>query len=245
VTHVQDTTLGSAGAVPGFGARLKELVLGTLGVCVIRLISCTWRWRLVGELETENFWAGPGPRIFVSWHGRQLMSGALIRYCDQRTSARARMVALISRHSDGRIAARIMKFFGLDSVAGSSSRGAVEASRKLIEVLKSGADIALTPDGPRGPNQKSKEGVIRIAQLCGATIYPMSGSSSAHWRFKSWDKMMLPKFFATVHGIRGPGLTVPRRLTAEEVQIYTQKLDDLLNQATKKVDDASGVPFIL
>lgn len=225
-------------------AGLKEKILGTAAVLFLRCLTCTWRWTFIGPLTSESFWADGAPRIFVTWHGRQLMTGPFIRY-QSKGVTRPPIIALISKHMDGRIAARVMRWCDIDSVAGSSSRGAIEGGRKLIDALKHGNDIGLTPDGPRGPNQKSKPGVIRIAQLTGATIYPLAASAKSHWRFRSWDRMLVPKPFARVVAIRGEGLRVPRELNEEQVNEYVQKLDALINKATETVDAEVGVPNIL
>ncbi len=223
---------------------LKELILGSAAVLFLRCLTCTWRWTFIGPLTAESFWADGAPRIFVTWHGRQIMIGPFIRH-QSRGVKRPPIIALISKHMDGRLAARVMAWCGVDSVAGSSSRGAIEGGRRLIEALKRGDDIGLTPDGPRGPNQKSKQGVIRIAQLTGATIYPLAASAKSHWRFRSWDKMLIPKPFARVVAIRADGMRVPRELSEEQVNEYVLKLDELINQATETVDVAAGVPSTL
>ena len=228
-----------------FFTNLKIELIGTIGAAFLKTLALTWRWKFLDPIDLEKFWIGPGPRIFVSWHGRQLITGPLVSMCTRAQKNRPSFVALISRHADGRIAAKVMHSCGIDSVAGSSTRGAIEGGRKLIATLMAGKDIGLTPDGPKGPNQQCKEGVIRIAQLTGATIYPLAGSANRHWRFKSWDKMMLPKPFACVYGVRAAGLKVPRHLTEAEVKEYVAQLDNLMNQATQLVDNAAGVPIII
>ena len=143
---------------------------------------------------------------------------------------------LIRQHGDGRLIASIIDRFGIHSVAGSSSRGAVEGAKKLVEKLVEGFDIAITPDGPRGPAQKLKRGVIKIAQISGATIFPVSVAARRAKCFKSWDRMMLPLPFSKIVAACGPGITVPADADAADIENLANDLEKSLNHVTNLVD---------
>ena len=81
---------------------------------------------------------------------------------------------LISQHQDGEIIARIVERFGHKAVRGSSTRGGVEALRELIRLGRSGVDLVVTPDGPKGPAQVAKMGVIQLAKASGLPIVPLA-----------------------------------------------------------------------
>lgn len=49
--------------------------------------------------------------------------------------------------------ARFVTRFGLEVVRGSSAGGAEAAVRALAAALARGEDVALVPDGPRGPRE--------------------------------------------------------------------------------------------
>ncbi|MFZ9114951.1 MAG: lysophospholipid acyltransferase family protein [bacterium] len=107
------------------------------------------------------------------------------------------MTVLISQHRDGQLVARVMKCLGIDSIAGSSTRGGREALFKLIALLqRKGSQISIAPDGPNGPQYIVKEGLMRIAQRSGSLIYPTTYSAESYCRFSSWDGMILPKPFS-------------------------------------------------
>ncbi len=108
--------------------------------------------------------------ILAFWHGRQLMIPLAYRGRE--------IHILISRHRDGELISRIMSRFGYHSVRGSSTRGGTAALRQLIKLGRSGVDIAITPDGPKGPRYVAQPGVIQIAKVTGLPILPLTFSCS-------------------------------------------------------------------
>ena len=105
---------------------------------------------------------------------------------------------LISQSKDGEIISRIYSLFGGGSIRGSSSKGATKALISTIREIKSGVDIAITPDGPRGPMHTVADGVIAIAKKSGARIVVLNSKPKSYWQFNSWDKFFLPKPFGRI-----------------------------------------------
>ena len=89
--------------------------------------------------------------------------------------------------------------FKIGAVRGSSSKGAAKVLISAIRELKEGNDIAITPDGPRGPRHSVADGVIAIAQKSGARIIVLNSKPSKYWQFNSWDKFILPKPFGKIN----------------------------------------------
>src|SRR5437899_10396391 len=118
--------------------------------------------------------------------------------------------ALVSRSGDGEIVARYLTRFGLDSVRGSTSRGAGEAGRALVAAVRRGRDIAVVPDGPRGPCGQLQPGVVTLAALTGAPIVPLAVAPRPALRLRSWDAFMLPWPCARWAVVFGPPLPVAR-----------------------------------
>ncbi len=108
--------------------------------------------------------------IFAFWHGRQLILPIAYKHAKLKRKG----AALISMHSDGEYISRTIKYFGLDSVRGSTSRGAVKGLKQLLRVLRNGMNVGITPDGPRGPKYKAQLGVIQLAKLSGVPIIPLT-----------------------------------------------------------------------
>jgi lysophospholipid acyltransferase (LPLAT)-like uncharacterized protein len=128
--------------------------------------------------------------IFAPWHGQLLP--LLFHHRNEGVSI------LISEHGDGEIIARIAKGLGYRSVRGSTSRGAARALLGLVRELEEGHDLAITPDGPRGPARSVAPGILVVAQRSGAPIVPTVATASWGWRLKSWDSFLIPGPFARV-----------------------------------------------
>jgi hypothetical protein len=123
--------------------------------------------------------------IYAFWHQRQVY----FTWAHRGVGA----AVLVSRSKDGEMIAETMRLSNLAAVRGSSSRGGAAAVRQLMEVLQSGLDIGLTPDGPKGPAREVKDGVIFLAQKLGAPIVPVTNALSFKLEFKkSWDRFQVP-----------------------------------------------------
>ena len=202
--------------------------LARIGAAIIGALSRTWRIRVEGAegLAAERL-AGR-PVILAFWHGEMLPMLAVHR--DEGISV------LISSHRDGEIIAQITQRFGCRNVRGSSSRGAGRALLGLIRELESGHDVAVTPDGPRGPARSFAPGALIAAQRTKATIVPMAAVASSAWRLKSWDRFMIPRPFARVTVVHGPPLRVESetaRDAAEEADRFGAVLDALGERAAR------------
>jgi lysophospholipid acyltransferase (LPLAT)-like uncharacterized protein len=115
---------------------------------------------------------------------------------------------LASRSRDGEIAARYVARFGLTVVRGSSSRGGGVALRALVAALRRGVDVALVPDGPRGPREQLQGGVVTLAALTGAPVVPLAVSARPARRLRSWDRFLVPLPFARCVLAFGPAVRV-------------------------------------
>jgi hypothetical protein len=91
---------------------------------------------------------------------------------------------LISRHRDGELISSAMRSFGFSSVRGSTTRGGSAALKGLIERGRSGRDLAVTPDGPKGPRQVAQPGVILLARMTGLPIFPLTFGASKKKSFR-------------------------------------------------------------
>ncbi len=203
-------------------------LLGLLAAGLLKLLYATYRWELRVSVLNDVRWPATEARIFSFWHGHQLLFPHL--YTARRVEFGRFMSALISEHRDGRIIARAMTYFGIGSVAGSSSRGGKEAMFRLIEQLRQGEHVAITPDGPRGPVHKVKPGLIKIAQRSGAPICLLSAQADRAWRAKSWDGMFLPKPFARVRVVIGPSIQIPAGLNGQQESQFCEQVEQLLQK---------------
>ncbi len=138
--------------------------------------------------ENESF-------IIAFWHG-DLMSQP---FNYKKLKPKGKMTAIVSNHKDGEIISQVLKYLGVGSIRGSSSKGGAKALISAIrEIKKKGVDIAITPDGPRGPRHSVANGVVALSQKTNAKILVFNCKPSKYWQFNSWDRFVLPKPFGTL-----------------------------------------------
>jgi len=113
--------------------------------------------------------------------------------------------------------------------------------RGLLKALKSGHDVGLAPDGPRGPVGVVQKGVIALAQLSGVPIRPVAWSASRVWRARSWDRFIIPKPFSRGFVVWGPPVRVPRAASEGELEILRQEVQNRLQIVTRTADNETGL----
>jgi lysophospholipid acyltransferase (LPLAT)-like uncharacterized protein len=169
----------------------------------------TLRMTVEGTEGLSPFWRERRPLIYAVWHGQTLMIPWL--NASLRAEAGARSVrVLASRSTDGELVARYVTCFGLDVVRGSSSHGGAGALRALAAALRAGEDIAVIPDGPRGPRGQAQPGVVALAALSGAAIVPLAFAARPARQLASWDQFTIPLPFARAAAVFGAPLAVAR-----------------------------------
>ncbi len=149
---------------------LKLTVLPPIGAGVIRLLRLTMKIEMKDEERVDVLYRQGKHIILAFWHAHQLMIPIGYRGVGAHV--------LISRHRDGELIARIISRFGHRAVRGSSTRGGALALRELIRLGRSGVDLVVTPDGPKGPRQIAKLGVVQLAKATGLPIVPLAFSCS-------------------------------------------------------------------
>ncbi|MCZ6472321.1 MAG: DUF374 domain-containing protein, partial [SAR324 cluster bacterium] len=88
--------------------------------------------------------------------------------------------------------------FGIRTAWGSTSKGAMGGVREMLRLLRSGRNVTIMPDGPRGPRYVLQPGVTALAQRAGVPIVPLAWSSRRMIGFNSWDRMKLPLPFSRI-----------------------------------------------
>ena len=171
-------------------SALRYEAVGVLGAGAVSALFLTMRSERTGTEHYERFRTGGTPVIFVFWHGQLL---PLVHY-----HRHERIVVLVSEHGDGEYIAQIIRRNGFGAVRGSSTRGGIRGLRQLVRAARAGRDLAITPDGPRGPRGVFKPGALAAAQLTGFPLIPLAVGSSSGWRLDSWDGFLVPKPLSTV-----------------------------------------------
>jgi lysophospholipid acyltransferase (LPLAT)-like uncharacterized protein len=194
-----------------FGFRLLQLWARTLR------FEIEDRAGIVGRPVTENY-------IGALWHNRLLIFPLVLRrFFPQRHGA-----ALISASRDGDLLADGVQRFGYDVIRGSSSRLGASAILQLTQVLASGRDVVITPDGPRGPAYELGPGIIFLAQRSGAAVLPINLEYSRCWRLGSWDRFIVPRPFSKVRVLINEPHRVKSTGTPEEFESERVALQDAM-----------------
>jgi hypothetical protein len=171
-----------------------------------------------------------GPAIYCLWHNRLLLCMEAYLEQTQRRSLGKGLAALVSASKDGAFLAAILERFHVQPVRGSSSRRGPQALRELTTWAERGYDLAITPDGPRGPRYVVQEGVMSLAQLTGLPIVPFGFHAHRKIQLKSWDQFQIPLPFSRCNLSLGKPIFVPREATdAQRGEIRKQLEQTLLN----------------
>ena len=176
----------------------------------MRLLAATLRYRVDGGLSRLP----EAPVIFALWHNR--LGLCMKAYEGFVRPHHDKLAALISPSKDGALLARILQEFGVQPVRGSSSRRGAQAVLELTSWAERGYNLAVTPDGPRGPCYVVQEGVMALAQVTGLPIVPYSCRIGWKIRVKSWDRFQIPLPFARCEMTFGEPIFVPREATSAE-----------------------------
>lgn len=177
-----------------------------IGAVLLRALFATLRLRVH---DPGGFLASPPPHpvIYAFWHNRILsITAAFLRVYPR---GRRGVLVLTSASKDGMWLGALASRLGMGSVRGSSSRRGATAMRELLERVEQGYDIAITPDGPRGPKYELGSGLIYLAQKAAMPILPCHARFHGALRLKTWDRFAIPLPFARLDVTIAPALHVP------------------------------------
>ncbi len=164
-----------------------------------------------------------GPVIFCLWHNRLAISMMVHRRYGRK------LAALVSASKDGALLAAVLGKFGVEQVRGSSSRRGPQALLELSTRGEMGYDLAVTPDGPKGPRYVAQAGVISLAQLTGFPIIAVTCNTRRKICIKSWDGFQIPLPFSRCELILNEPIFVPREACAVRREELRKELEDSLN----------------
>jgi lysophospholipid acyltransferase (LPLAT)-like uncharacterized protein len=214
--------------------RFVAVVAPRLVHIAVRLLSKTLRTEYVGADDLFARWQR-GEQVIVSfWHNRLLLMPTAYRG--------RRLCVLNSGHRDGDLATRALVGWRIRAVRGSATRGGVSGFLQLVRAYRDGDDLAVVPDGPRGPRYEAKPGIIHLARSTGAPIFPVTFGASRMRQLGSWDRMVIPLPFARVVFVVGAPFTVARDASEEESEQTRSELQARLNEITADAEKRAGKP---
>ena len=212
-----------------FKTFLYSFVFPYGGLLFVRLLSATFRVRIMGAENEKPLLDKDKGLIYASWHQRFFPGITFF-------STRKPIAIIISKSKDGEMAARAVDILGWHPVRGSSSKGGKQALEEIKTLAESGYRVGHIVDGPQGPFGKVKPGLIRIAQHACLPIVPTITSGQNLWVFNSWDRFMVPKPFSRVIIRFGTPIEVPEDLDEIKIQILQDRVAQGMEALYKDTD---------
>jgi lysophospholipid acyltransferase (LPLAT)-like uncharacterized protein len=213
---------------PNGKQRLAAWVVHALDGLLTKTLR--WRWQ---DNSGGLFEGSPAtPVIYCIWHNRLALCMALFRQYPRRRQPERRLAALISASRDGAFLTAVLEQFGVQAARGSSSRRGWQALLELTTWAERGYDLAITPDGPRGPCYTVHPGIIALAQFTGLPIVPVTYRTAWKVCLKSWDRFHVPLPFARCEGIFGSPIHVPREASDEEREAIRAELERRMKECS-------------
>jgi lysophospholipid acyltransferase (LPLAT)-like uncharacterized protein len=209
-------------------SELKYEAAGVLGSGLVGGLFLTTRERRIGHEHLHRFRAEGRPVVFACWHGQLL---PLIH-----AHRGEGVVVLVSEHGDGEYVTRLLHRNGFGTVRGSSTRGGTKGLKGLVRAGREGRDLAITPDGPRGPHGVFKPGALAVAQMTGAPVIPTAAGASSGWHFDSWDGFLVPRPMSRITVEYLPPRFVPRDADRLVLERMAAEIGSDLNAATERLN---------
>ena len=198
-----------------------------LAAMLMKILTYTLRVKYVDEGPVEDL-AGQDRFILAFYHRRLVMMPKAYPFRRRTPLGERRGVAILSSDSkDGERSAATWRWFGIHAVRGTAGHSGAQALVKMIRVVKDGWDLGITVDGPRGPRQRVKAGVLAVSRKTGAWIVPVCVAYEKAWKLRTWDEMLVPRPFSGVVVRYG----TPFRVAAEsDEESHRLSLETCLNQ---------------
>lgn len=207
---------------------LRLRLLSVLAWALIQVIGLTARFRVVGYEQVEELIKAGQGFILAVWHGRTLLP---IYYCRGMG-----IWAITSLSKDGELQARVVSRLGYNTIRGSSGRGGIKAALTASKKLCEGGILAITPDGPKGPPNQVRQGVVFLAQRAGCPIIPIGAAGRPRKLLRTWDGYALPAPFARCALVFGEPIYLTGGGLPPENSIKAA-LDDVQRQAQLMVKE--------
>ena len=166
--------------------------------------------------------------VLAFWHGTMLLPWFLHRNDG--------FAALTSKSKDGDLLAKQLKYWKYKVVRGSSSKGGDVALGIMVDHAKNGYSIAITPDGPRGPEHEFKAGAVITAKKSGIPVVLMGVGIKSKKKLKSWDKFQIPNPFSNVKVIYSDLVYVDAKLSYDETSKVIEQCETKLNELQKEAE---------
>jgi len=195
--------------------KIAAYLLPRVAPPLLRALSRSWRIEVLGQENFDRVYAQAG-MLATLWHGRMIVPIPV--------QAGKGICVLVSPSGDGALVLPILERFGYGYVIGSSNKNPARAVREMLERLRSGGRLVITPDGPRGPRHSTNPGPAWIARETGFPILPCGAAADHAWHLKSWDRFTIPKRKARVVVVYGEPIHVAPDGDDEAIRRATEEM---------------------
>lgn len=198
-------------------------IISSLIYLYLKFAYFTSKWHILMPLgQDAKMLNDENGLLFAIWHDR-------LAYSMHIFSNYKNMYGLASPHSDGKIISKIVLMMKYKIIEGSTNKNSSAAVKEIIERLKTGSKIVVTPDGPRGPVHKNGSVITKIASKYNKKVVPMSCYASKYFKLNSWDEMMIPRPFSKIIVMIGEPLDLTGAQESDRLLLET-KLNDLTKE---------------
>lgn len=207
---------------------IQWTIAGIMALC-IWFIYFTSRKRITGYEIFKKYRRKPA--VFVFWHGRSMMLSPIIALGGMHA------YAVASRHSDGRMMAKLQRLFGLKPIYGSTSDGGISVLRQGVRILRTGGyGICISPDGPGGPSMRVQDGALYFAKMTGAPIIPVCFSASHAWFQKRWDRYLVALPFSKITCKVSEPVFIDAKASPEQFESIRRRIEDEMVKQVREMD---------
>lgn len=213
--------------------RIKSKLVNKAGGLLIASTTRVWMATLDHQIAFYDPTADPihpdysGSAIFLFWH-EYIAAPFYLR-------GHSNIAMLLSQHQDAEWLSHAARLMGFETVRGSTNRGGVAALRQLLRKSRS-MNLAITPDGPRGPRRRLAPGPIYLSSRLGIPLIVFGVGYDRPWRVATWDRFALPKPYSRARIVVSPRLQIPSGLDRDAAEQYRQHVESLLNNLTEQAE---------
>ena len=178
-------------------SSFKNRLLAFFANGIMRLIVKSCHVDISGIEYLHQAVNSPNSSIISFWHGSMFIVPALLGPYAKKTN----FVACISKSRDADVLEQVIYRYPPSTCIRIGKARAAGLLEMIREVEKGGRILLVTPDGPKGPHQVIKEGMLEISKKTGAPIYTLSWNCSSVFKLPTWDKFQIPRPFSKIQVI--------------------------------------------
>lgn len=213
--------------------KIKSKFINKIGGFLIAWVVRLWMSTLDYKAALHDPSADPvhpdfrGPAIFLFWHDYIPLMFYLRGHCN--------IAMLLSQHQDAEWLGQAASLMGFETIRGSTNRGGVAALRTLFRTGRA-KNLAITPDGPRGPRRELAQGAIYLSSRLGIPLIAFGLGYERPWRLNTWDRFAVPRPYSRGRVVGSPPIQIPPGLDRDGIEHHRQLVERLLTELTAEAE---------